>query len=266
MSDNVLVQVNNLKTWFPIRKGIFQKVVDNVKAVDGVTFSIKKGETLSLVGESGSGKTTVGKTMLKLIPATSGEVLYEGNDILKMPPDELLKYRRKMQIIFQDPANSMNPRMLVRDIIAEGIRSFKILPENKIKDRVGELLEKVGLSPDVMMRYPHEFSGGQRQRICIARALAVEPDFIVCDEATSALDVSVQASILNLLKDLQKELNLTYLFITHDLSVVEYLSDRVIVMYMGKIVEEANCETLFKNPQQTYTRTLLESIPSLDPD
>ena len=261
-----LIQVKNLQTWFPIKKGLLQKTVNHVKAVDGVSFSINKGETLSLVGESGCGKTTVGKTLLRLIPATGGEVLYEGNDVLKMSPSELLSYRRKMQIIFQDPANSMNPRMLVKDIIAEGIRSFGLLPESQIKDRVGELLEKVELSPDVMMRYPHEFSGGQRQRICIARALAVEPEFIVCDEATSALDVSVQASILNLLKDLQKEMGLTYLFITHDLSVVEYLSDRVAVMYLGEIVDEADSETLFTNPKHPYTEALLNSAPSLDPD
>ena len=264
--SETLLEVKNLQTWFPIKKGLFQKTVNHVKAVDGVSFSINKGETLSLVGESGCGKTTVGKTLLRLIQATGGEVLYKGTDVLKLNNQKLLDYRRKMQIIFQDPANSMNPRMLVRDIIAEGIRSFKLMPENKIKDRVGELLEKVELSPDVMMRYPHEFSGGQRQRICIARALAVEPEFIVCDEATSALDVSVQASILNLLKDLQNELGLTYLFITHDLSVVEYLSDRVAVMYLGEIVDEADSETLFSNPKHPYTQALLNSAPSLDPD
>ncbi len=263
---STLVEVKNLQTWFPIRKGILQRVTNNVKAVDGVSFSINKGETLSLVGESGCGKTTVGKTLLRLIQATGGEVFYEGEDILKMSPKELMHYRRKIQIIFQDPANSMNPRMLVKDIIAEGIRSFGLLPEKDIENRVGELLEKVELSPEVMMRYPHEFSGGQRQRICIARALAVEPEFIVCDEATSALDVSVQASILNLLKDLQKEMGLTYLFITHDLSVVEYISDRVAVMYLGQIVDEADCEALFENPKHPYTQALLNSAPSLDPD
>jgi len=264
--SETLLEVKNLQTWFPIKKGLFQKTVNHVKAVDGVSFSINKGETLSLVGESGCGKTTVGKTLLRLIQATGGEVLYKGTDILTLGNQELLDYRRKMQIIFQDPANSMNPRMLVRDIIAEGIRSFKLMEESKVKDRVGELLEKVELSPDVMMRYPHEFSGGQRQRICIARALAVEPEFIVCDEATSALDVSVQASILNLLKDLQKDLGLTYLFITHDLSVVEYLSDRVAVMYLGEIVDEADSETLFSKPKHPYTQALLNSAPSLDPD
>lgn len=261
-----LLEVKNLQTWFPIKKGLLQKTVNHVKAVDGVSFSINKGETLSLVGESGCGKTTVGKTLLRLIRATGGEVLYEGTDILSLNAHQLLDYRRKMQIIFQDPASSMNPRMLVRDIIAEGIRSFNLMHESQIEARVGELLEKVELSPNVMMRYPHEFSGGQRQRICIARALAVEPEFIVCDEATSALDVSVQASILNLLKDLQKELNLTYLFITHDLSVVEYLSDRVAVMYLGQIVDEAEAETLFSNPKHPYTRALLNSAPSMDPD
>ena len=264
--SQTLLKVKNLQTWFPIKKGLLQKTVNNVKAVDGVSFSINKGETLSLVGESGCGKTTVGKTLLRLIQATGGEVLYNGTDILSLNNQKLLDYRRKMQIIFQDPANSMNPRMLVRDIIAEGIRSFKLMPESKIQARVGELLEKVELSPEVMMRYPHEFSGGQRQRICIARALAVEPEFIVCDEATSALDVSVQASILNLLKDLQKELGLTYLFITHDLSVVEYLSDRVAVMYLGEIVDEADSETLFSNPKHPYTQALLNSAPSLNPD
>ena len=264
--SETLLEVKDLQTWFPIRKGLLQKVTKHVKAVDGVSFSIKRGETLALVGESGCGKTTVGKTILKLIPATGGEVLYGGKDVLKMPPNQLLQYRSKMQIIFQDPANSMNPRMLVRDIIAEGIRSFKLIPEGQILARVAELLEKVELSPKVMMRYPHEFSGGQRQRICIARALAVEPEFIVCDEATSALDVSVQASILNLLKDLQKDLGLTYLFITHDLSVVEYLSDRVAVMYLGEIVDEANTEELFNKPKHPYSQALLNSAPSLDPD
>jgi oligopeptide/dipeptide ABC transporter ATP-binding protein len=264
--SETLIEVKNLKTWFPIRKGIFQTVANHVKAVDGVSFSIKKGETLSLVGESGCGKTTVGKTILKLIQATDGEVLYKGKDVLKMAPAELLTYRRKMQIIFQDPAGSMNPRMLVKDIIAEGIRSFKLKPESEVEARVAELLEKVELSPDSMMRYPHEFSGGQRQRICIARALAVEPEFIVCDEATSALDVSVQASILNLLKNLQQELGLTYLFITHDLSVVEYLSDRVAVMYLGQIVDEATSEALFSQPKHPYTEALLKSAPSMDPD
>jgi oligopeptide/dipeptide ABC transporter ATP-binding protein len=259
-----LLEVNNLKTWYPIKKGLFQKTINHVKAVDGVSFTINKGETLSLVGESGCGKTTVGKTILRLIQNSGGQANYQGSDFFKLSSTETLKFRQKMQIIFQDPASSLNPKMLIRDIIAEGIRSFKILSENKIEGRVGELLEKVGLSSDVMMRYPHEFSGGQRQRICIARALAVEPEFIVCDEATSALDVSVQASILNLLKKLQRELNLTYLFITHDLSVVEYISDHVAVMYLGQIVEKAPVEQIFNSPKHPYTRALLKSAPKLN--
>lgn len=259
-----LIEVNNLKTWYPIKKGIFQKTVNHVKAVDGVSFTINKGETLSLVGESGCGKTTVGKTILRLIQNSGGEALFQGVDFFKMSANEAHQLRRKMQIIFQDPVGSLNPKMLVRDIIAEGIRSFNLLAENKIEGRVGELLEKVGLPAEVMMRYPHEFSGGQRQRICIARALAVEPEFIVCDEATSALDVSVQASILNLLKKLQKELNLTYLFITHDLSVVEYISDHVAVMYLGQIVEKAPVEQIFNEPRHPYTQALLKSAPKLD--
>ncbi|MCH2205413.1 MAG: ABC transporter ATP-binding protein [Lentisphaerales bacterium] len=259
-----LLEINDLKTWYPIKKGIFQKTVNHVKAVDGVSFTINKGETLSLVGESGCGKTTVGKTILRLIPNSGGEALFQGADFFKMSADEAHGLRRKMQIIFQDPVGSLNPKMLVRDIIAEGIRSFNLLPEEKVEARVGELLEKVGLPAEVMMRYPHEFSGGQRQRICIARALAVEPEFIVCDEATSALDVSVQASILNLLKKLQKEFILTYLFITHDLSVVEYISDHVAVMYLGQIVEKAPVEKIFNEARHPYTQALLKSAPKLD--
>lgn len=264
--SETLLEIKNLQTWFPIRKGILQRVAGHVKAVDGVSFSIERGQTVALVGESGCGKTTVGKTLLGLIPSTGGEVLYEDKNFLQMPPFQMLEYRKKMQIIFQDPANSMNPRMLVKDIIAEGIRSFNLLPEKDIMPRVLELLEKVELPAEAATRYPHEFSGGQRQRICIARALAVNPEFIVCDEATSALDVSVQASILNLLKQLQQEMGLTYLFITHDLSVVEYLSDRVAVMYLGEIVEEASSEQLFNDPKHPYTKALLNSAPSLDPD
>ena len=264
--EDIILEVKDLKTYFPIRGGLFQKVIDNYKAVDGVSFKVRRGQTLALVGESGSGKTTTGKTIMRLLQHSGGEVFFNGVDILKLNEKEMLAHRRKLQIIFQDPANSMNPRMLVRDIIAEGMRSFNICPESEVEARVGNLLEKVGLAAEVMYRYPHEFSGGQRQRICIARALAVEPDFIVCDEATSALDVSVQASILNLLKKLQKEMNLTYLFITHDLSVVEYLSDRVVVMYKGKIVEEDSVENIFHKPQHDYTKLLLGSAPSLDPE
>ena len=262
-----LIEVRDLVTWFPVRKGLFQSVVGHVRAVDGVSFQVEAGKTLALVGESGCGKTTVGKTLLRLVPATSGQALYHGRDILAMGRAELLQARKKLQIIFQDPANSLDPRMLVRDIVGEGLRSFRITHgRQETEAKVAEVLELVELDPSVMWRYPHEFSGGQRQRICIARALAVEPDFIVCDEATSALDVSVQASILNLLKSLQDRMGLAYLFITHDLSVVEYLSDRVAVMYLGQVVEEADSETLFSDPQHPYTQALLRSAPSLDVD
>lgn len=260
-----LLEVKNLKTWFPVKKGLFQKTSGHVRAVDGVSFKINRGETLALVGESGCGKTTVGKTILRLIQATGGEVMFNGRDVLKMERAELLEARKKLQIIFQDPANSLDPRMFVRDIIGEGLKSFGISTSKAdYEQRIMDVLEKVELDPTAMNRYPHEFSGGQRQRICIARALAVNPEFIVCDEATSALDVSVQASILNLLNQLQDDLGLTYLFITHDLSVVEYLADRVAVMYLGQIVDESECSELFKNPKHPYSKALLESAPSMD--
>jgi len=267
MDDNVMIEVRNLKTWFPVRKGLFQRTAGHVRAVDGVSFKIKRGETLALVGESGCGKTTVGKTILRLVQATEGEVLYNGEDVLSMDSRSLLEARKKLQIIFQDPASSLDPRMFVRDIIGEGLRSFGITKTKAdYEQRVKDVLEKVELDASAMDRYPHEFSGGQRQRICIARALAVNPDFIVCDEATSALDVSVQASILNLLNQLQDDLGLTYLFITHDLSVVEYLADRVAVMYLGQIVDESESGELFRNPKHPYTRALLDSAPSMDVD
>jgi len=267
MDDDVMIEVRNLKTWFPVRKGLFQRTAGHVRAVDGVSFKIKRGETLALVGESGCGKTTVGKTILRLVQATEGEVLYNGEDVLSMDSKSLLEARKKLQIIFQDPASSLDPRMFVRDIIGEGLRSFGITKTKAdYEQRVKDVLEKVELDASAMDRYPHEFSGGQRQRICIARALAVNPDFIVCDEATSALDVSVQASILNLLNQLQDDLGLTYLFITHDLSVVEYLADRVAVMYLGQIVDESESAELFRNPKHPYTRALLDSAPSMDVD
>jgi oligopeptide transport system ATP-binding protein len=268
MGENTpLIEVKNLKTWFPVKSGILQRTSAHVRAVDDVSFAIPKGKTLALVGESGCGKTTVGKTILRLIKATGGEVCYEGKNLLQLSEKDLFPYRKKLQIIFQDPANSLNPRMLVKDIVGEGLRSFKMVSTKaEYEARVTSVLEKVGLGSDTLHRYPHEFSGGQRQRICIARALAVDPEFIVCDEATSALDVSVQASILNLLKDLQQELGLTYLFITHDLSVVEYLADRVAVMYLGQLVDEADTHELFTNPKHPYTRALMASAPSLDPD
>jgi oligopeptide/dipeptide ABC transporter ATP-binding protein len=266
-NDTPLIEVKNLKTWFPVKSGLLQRTSAHVRAVDDVSFSIPKGKTLALVGESGCGKTTVGKTILRLIKATGGEVLYGGQNILALSEKDLLPYRKKLQIIFQDPANSLNPRMLVKDIVGEGLRSFKMVSgKADYEAKVTAVLDKVGLGSDTLHRYPHEFSGGQRQRICIARALAVDPEFIVCDEATSALDVSVQASILNLLKELQDELGLTYLFITHDLSVVEYLSDRVAVMYLGQLVDEADTNELFTNPKHPYTQALMASAPSLNPD
>ena len=267
MNNADLIEVRELKTWFPVRKGVLQRIHAWVRAVDGVSFGISRGQTLALVGESGCGKTTVGKTILRLVPARSGSIAFDGTDLLALRGDGLQALRKRMQIVFQDPANSLDPRMLVRDVVAEGIRSFGLLEAGEtIEGRVARVLERVGMGEEALLRYPHEFSGGQRQRICIARALAVEPDFIVCDEATSALDVSVQASILNLLKSLQQEMGLTYLFITHDLSVVEYLSDRVAVMYVGQIVEENDTAELFARPRHPYTEALLRSAPRLDPD
>ncbi len=261
------VRVVGLKTWFPIRKGVFRKTVGHVRAVDGVDFDIEKGTTLALVGESGCGKTTVGKTILRLIEPTDGTVQFDGKELTSLSSDELLPLRRRMQLVFQDPASSLDPRMLVRDAIAEGIHSFRIETEyDAVTARVAEYMKLVQLDPEQMWRYPHEFSGGQRQRICIARALAVDPDFIVFDESISALDVSIQAQILNLLNDLQDRLGLTYLFITHDLSVVRYLADRVAVMYVGQLVEEGPTEELFADPQHPYTEALLKSIPSVNPD
>jgi peptide/nickel transport system ATP-binding protein len=261
-----ILRVHGLKTWFPIRQGVFRRVVGHVRAVDGVDLAVPAGGTLALVGESGCGKTTVGRSILRLVDPQEGQVWYDGKDILRLSPAELRPYRRHLQIVFQDPMASLDPRMRVRDSIAEGMVAFKIGTNARERaERVAHLMRRVGLDPDQMLRYPHEFSGGQRQRICIARALAVEPRLIVCDEAVSALDVSIQAQILNLLRDLQQELGLAYLFITHDLSVVRYLADRVAVMYLGQIVEERATEALFAAPAHPYTRGLLESVPSIDP-
>ncbi len=258
-----LLEVKNLKTWFPVRGGVFRRHIDDVKAVDNVSFEVDKGTTVGLVGESGSGKTTVGRTILNLIPATGGEVLYEGTNVLGIPENRFRPYRRKMQMIFQDPFGSLNPRMTIRKIIGEPLEiHFKDMSPAGRRDRIAALIKQVGLDPDMMNRYPHEFSGGQRQRIGIARALAVEPDFIVCDEPVSALDVSVQAQIVNLLQDLQEELGLTYLFIAHDLAIVEHISDYVLVMYRGKIVEAASAEAIYENPQHDYTKRLLAAVPT----
>jgi len=267
-SDNqeVLVKVKNLKMYFPITQGIvIQKHVGDIKAVDGVTFNIHRGETLGLVGESGCGKSTTGRAILQLYTPTDGEVEFEGQDIVKMKGESLRKMRRRMQMIFQDPYASLNPRMTVGNIIAEPLEVHNILKRNERRDRVKELLEVVGLNPYFINRYPHEFSGGQRQRIGVARALALNPDFIVADEPISALDVSIQAQVINLLEDLQEQFGLTYLFIAHDLSVVRHISDRIAVMYLGKLVELADRHTLYHNPLHPYTQALLSAVPIPDP-
>ncbi len=266
MSADLLLRVEDLRTWFPIRAGVFQRTVGHVRAVDGVDLEIPAGRTLALVGESGCGKTTVGKSLLRLVEPHDGRIWFDGVDLVPLSRDALRPYRSHMQIVFQDPMASLDPRMRIRDAIAEGMQAFGIgSDEDERTERVARLFERVQLDPDQMWRYPHEFSGGQRQRICIARALAVEPKLIICDEATSALDVSIQAQILNLLRDLQEELGLTYLFITHDLGVVRYLADRVAVMYLGQVVEEGESEQIFEDPKHPYTQGLLAAVPSADP-
>ena len=257
-----MLEVRNLRTWFPVRTGIFRRHTDDVKAVDDVSFTIEEGTTVGLVGESGSGKTTIGRTILKLASATGGEVRFNGRDILPMTEGEFRPLRREMQMIFQDPFGSLNPRHTIFQIVGEALEiHFSEMTRADRETRVAELLAQVGLKPEMRHRYPHEFSGGQRQRIGIARALAVKPKFIVCDEPVSALDVSVQAQIVNLLQDLQEELGLTYLFIAHDLAVVEHISDHVLVMYRGKIVESASAEAIYENPQHEYTKKLLAAVP-----
>jgi oligopeptide/dipeptide ABC transporter ATP-binding protein len=256
-----LLQVKDLKKYFPIRGGILNRVVNNVQAVNDVSFDVREGEVVGLVGESGSGKTTVGRTLLRLEEATSGTVTFDGTDILTLPKEDMRKFRKRMQIIFQDPYASLNPREKIRTVIGHALTQHQIgTPEDR-EDRIVRLLEQVGLSADYMDRFPHEFSGGQRQRIGIARALAVDPEFVVADEPVSALDVSIQAQVINLLDDLKDALNLTMLFIAHDLAVVEHICDRVIVMYLGRIMEIAPASTLYSAPNHPYTQALLSAIP-----
>jgi oligopeptide transport system ATP-binding protein len=260
-----IVQVRDLRTYFPIRRGVLSRVVGHVKAVDGVSFDVMPGKTLGLVGESGCGKTTVGRTILRLVPATAGSVVYKGEDFFAYRGEELRRLRRQMQIIFQDPVSSLNPRMTVGNIIGEPLEVHGIAKGRERADMVAALLSRVGLDPSFSTRYPHEFSGGQRQRVGIARAIALSPDFIVCDEPVSALDVSIQSQILNLLDDLQKERHIAYLFIAHNLAVIEHFSDEVAVMYLGRIVERATSRELYANPKHPYTVSLLSAVPEPNP-
>lgn len=260
-----MIEVSDLRVWFPYRDGLLRRRAGFLRAVDGVSFTIARGETLGLVGESGCGKTTTGRAILRLQAATGGSVTFDGRDVLALPDQEMRRLRARMQIIFQDPYSSLDPRSMIGASIGEGLRAQKLASGRALETRVRELLEIVGLDGDMRRRYPHELSGGQRQRVVIARALATRPDFIVCDEAVSALDVSVRAQILNLLQDLQERFSLTYLFIAHDLAIVQHVSDRVAVMYLGRIVEVAPAADLYAAPLHPYTRALLAAIPDPDP-
>lgn len=259
-----LIEIKNLKKYFPVVQGMFGKT-QYVQAVDDVSFSIKKGETLGLVGESGCGKSTTGRTIIRLYEPTSGEIIFKGTELGRLPANQMKSYRKDIQMIFQDPYASLNARMTVGDIVGEAFDIHRLVSGKERLEKIHELLHAVGLNPDHATRYPHEFSGGQRQRIGIARALAVDPDFIICDEPISALDVSIQAQVVNMLEDLQKERELTYLFIAHDLSMVKHISDRIGVMYLGKLVELASSDELYESPQHPYTQALLSAIPVPDP-
>ena len=263
-ADNLLV-VKNLKKYFPIKSSFFKMTIGSVKAVDGISFAIKRGTTMGLVGESGCGKSTTGRTILRLQDKTEGEVYFNGQDIFKLSKEELRKIRPQLQIIFQDPYSSLSPRLPIGEIIGEAVREHKLVPKAEFDDYIDTVMDNCGLQPFHKDRYPHEFSGGQRQRICIARALALNPEFIVCDEPVSALDVSIQAQIINLLDELQDKYKLTYLFISHDLSVVEHISDTVGVMYLGNLVEYGSTDDIFRNPLHPYTKALFSAIPVPDP-
>lgn len=259
------LDVKNLKVHYPVRGGLLWQAVDYVRAVDGVSFAIEKGQTYGLVGESGCGKTTTGRTVLKLQKATSGQIVLEGKDALSLPRQQMAWFRRNVQMIFQDPYSSLNPKKRVYDIIAEPLRNFEHLTKQEERRAVEESMERVGLSVDAIFKYPFEFSGGQRQRIGIARALTLRPQLLVCDEPVSALDVSVQAQVLNFMKDIQKEMNLTYLFISHDLGVIRHMCDRIGIMYRGRLVEEGLSEEIYGHPQHIYTKQLIAAIPNIDP-
>jgi len=265
MTDSIL-EIRNLRKYFPIRSGIFQTVKGQIKAVDDVSFQIKRGKTLGLVGESGCGKTTLGRTLLRLYEPTGGQVIFDGKELFKLSKKELRRMRPQIQLIFQDPYSSLSPRMPVGEIIGEGVREHHIVPKSEYRSYIKKIMEDCGLRGNHIDQYPHEFSGGQRQRICIARALALNPKLIVCDEPVSALDVSIQAQIINLLMDLQAQRGLAYLFISHDLSVLEHIADDVAVMYLGSIVEKAPKEKIFKNPLHPYTKALFSAVPVHDPE
>ena len=265
-NDRVLLEVKNLVKHYPIKAGVLQKTVGQVRSVDGVSFSINRGQTFGLVGESGCGKTTIGRTLIRLVEPTAGQALLNGQDIFALNKKDLKALRPKIQMIFQDPYSSLNPRMPVGEIIGEAVREHNLVEKNRLKDYILQVMEECGLRRYYIDRYPHEFSGGQRQRICIARALALRPELVIADEPVSALDVSIQAQVINLMKDLQTKNGLTYLFISHDLSVVEYLADMVGVMYLGSLVELASKEQIFANPKHPYTKALLSAVPIPDPD